>query len=178
MRRIDWDGLVGEAIEAMRRAYCPYSRFPVGAAGLVDDGRVVSGCNVENAAYGATLCAECGMVSDLIRSGGGTLVAVAVVDGHGQILAPCGRCRQLIVEHAAPSCLVRMRIFRTCRFPRRTRCPLVPGAHAAGARRGRVAAAGRFRTPKPGWGRWRRERDARGRARSAPASSRLKRGRR
>ena len=75
---IDWDALLAEAIEAMKHAYCPYSNFPVGAAGLTADGWLVSGCNVENAGYGVTLCAECGMVSDLIRSGGGTLVAVVV----------------------------------------------------------------------------------------------------
>ena len=70
MTQLDWDALLGAAIDAMTRAYCPYSQFPVGAAGLTDDGRIVSGCNVENASYGATLCAECGMVSDLIRTGG------------------------------------------------------------------------------------------------------------
>ena len=77
MMQIDWDALLGAAIEAMTHAYCPYSHFPVGAAGLASDGRIVSGCNVENAGYGVTLCAECGMVSDLIRSGGGALLAVA-----------------------------------------------------------------------------------------------------
>ena len=74
MTTIDWDALLGVAIDAMTHAYCPYSHFPVGAAGLSADGRIVSGCNVENAGYGVTLCAECGMVSDLIRTGGGTLV--------------------------------------------------------------------------------------------------------
>ena len=76
---IDWDALLAEAIDAMKHAYCPYSNFPVGAAGLTVDGWLVSGCNVENAGYGVTLCAECGMVSDLIRSGGGALVAVVAV---------------------------------------------------------------------------------------------------
>ena len=75
-------------------------------AGLVDDGRIVSGCNVENAAYGATLCAECGMVSQLAATGGGRLVAVSCVDGHGTSLIPCGRCRQLLWEHGGPECLV------------------------------------------------------------------------
>ena len=64
----------------MGRAYAPYSNFKVGVAGLVDDGRVVLGCNVENAAYGVALCAECGMVSALHATGGGRLVAVACVD--------------------------------------------------------------------------------------------------
>ena len=86
---IDWDALLAEAIDAMKHAYCPYSNFPVGAAGLTADGWLVSGCNVENAGYGVTLCAECGMVSDLIRSGGGTLVAVVAVAGFvGKSRAP------------------------------------------------------------------------------------------
>jgi cytidine deaminase len=103
---IDWVRLRDAATEVMWRAYAPYSRFPVGAAGLVDDGRVVVGCNVENASYGVTLCAECGMVSALQASGGGRLVAVSCVDGAGEPLMPCGRCRQLLWEHGGPSCLV------------------------------------------------------------------------
>src|SRR2546421_1557635 len=90
----------------MRRAYAPYSRFPVGAAGLVADGRVVTGCNVENASYGLTLCAECGVVCALTDSGGGQLVAVSCVDSDGVPLMPCGRCRQLLWEHGGPDCLV------------------------------------------------------------------------
>lgn len=82
----------------MRLAYAPYSAYPVGAAGLVDDGRVVVGCNVENASYGVGLCAECGMVSQLHATGGGRLVAVVCVDGFGEIMMPCGRCRQLLWE--------------------------------------------------------------------------------
>jgi cytidine deaminase len=104
---VDWDRLHAVAVEAMRAAYAPYSKFPVGVAGLVDDGRVVSGCNVENAAYGVALCAECGMVSDLVRGGGGRLRAVVCVDGHGDPLMPCGRCRQLLWEHGGAGCLVR-----------------------------------------------------------------------
>src|ERR1035437_261200 len=103
---IDWDGLRATALEAMHRAYAPYSRFPVGVAGLVDDGRIVSGCNVENAAYGVALCAECGMVSQLHLSGGGRLVAVSCVNGNGDPLTPCGRCRQLLWEHGGPNCQV------------------------------------------------------------------------
>jgi cytidine deaminase len=103
---IDWNALRAKAIEAMETAYAPYSHFPVGVAALVDDGRVVSGCNVENASYGVTLCAECGLVSDLIRTGGGRLVAVSCVDGQGHPLAPCGRCRQLLWEHGGAGCLV------------------------------------------------------------------------
>src|SRR4051794_41911285 len=83
----------------MTHAYAPYSKFPVGVAGLVDDGRLVTGCNVENASYGLGLCAECGMVNDLARTGGGRLFAVACVGGDGQPLMPCGRCRQLQWEH-------------------------------------------------------------------------------
>ena len=106
MSEVDWDGLRAAAREAMTHAYAPYSRFPVGVAGLVDDGRVVTGCNVENASYGLGLCAECGMVSDLARTGGGRLVAVACVGGDGQPLMPCGRCRQLLLEHGGPAVLV------------------------------------------------------------------------
>lgn len=96
---IDWDGLRAAATEAMRHAYVPYSTFPVGVAALVDDGRVVTGCNVENASYGLTLCAECALVSGLHLSGGGRLVAFTCVDGQGNTLMPCGRCRQLLWEH-------------------------------------------------------------------------------
>ena len=106
MSEIDWAELRRAAAAAMRRAYAPYSRFPVGAAGLVADGRVVTGCNVENASYGLTLCAECSLVSALVDSGGGQLVAVSCVDGDGTPLMPCGRCRQLLWEHGGPECLV------------------------------------------------------------------------
>lgn len=96
---IDWDALRNQAEAAMKKAYVPYSHFPVGAAALVADGRIVSGCNVENASYGLTLCAECGLVSELIASGGGRLVAFSCVDINGAALMPCGRCRQLLQEH-------------------------------------------------------------------------------
>lgn len=99
MDGIDWPGLRRAAVEAAARAYAPYSGYAVGAAGLVDDGRVVVGCNVENAAYGVTLCAECGLVSSLIDGGGGRLVAFTCVNGAGQVITPCGRCRQLLFEH-------------------------------------------------------------------------------
>jgi cytidine deaminase len=95
---IDWDALRTAAREAAQRAYAPYSNFRVGAAGLTDDGRVVVGCNVENASYGLTLCAECGLVSAVHVGGGGRLVAVAVSDPDGHPLSPCGRCRQLLYE--------------------------------------------------------------------------------
>ena len=103
---IDWDHLRTLARSAMSRAYAPYSNFPVGVAALVDDGRFISGCNVENASYGLTLCAECGLVSDLIATGGGKLVAVYCVDSHGDALMPCGRCRQLLYEHGGGALLV------------------------------------------------------------------------
>jgi cytidine deaminase len=103
---VDWEMLRVKAVEAMRRAYAPYSRFPVGVAGLVDDGRIVAGCNVENAAYGVALCAECGMVSQLHLSGGGRLVAVSCVNGSGNPLMPCGRCRQLLWENGGPGCQI------------------------------------------------------------------------
>ena len=102
MTAIDWDRLRDAAREAMQHAYVPYSKFRVGAAGLVDDGRIVTGCNVENASYGLTLCAECGMVSELARSGGGRLVAVCTL-GNDEPVTPCGRCRQLLWEHGGPS---------------------------------------------------------------------------
>jgi cytidine deaminase len=103
---IDWETLRARAAEAMRNAYAPYSKFPVGAAALVDDGRVVTGCNVENASYGVGLCAECGLVSALHQSGGGRLVAFTCVDGHGELLMPCGRCRQLLYEFGGDDLLV------------------------------------------------------------------------
>jgi cytidine deaminase len=98
---INWDALRAAANEAMEKAYVPYSKFKVGAAALTEDGRIVSGCNVENASYGLTLCAECSLVSDLFMTGGGRLVAFTCVDGHGNVLMPCGRCRQLLFEHSA-----------------------------------------------------------------------------
>ena len=100
--QVDWEALRAAAREVMTRAYVPYSKFPVGVAALVDDGRVVVGCNVENASYGVGLCAECGLVSALHASGGGRLVAFTCVDGHGNTLMPCGRCRQLLFEHGGP----------------------------------------------------------------------------
>lgn len=96
-----WPDLVAEARRIMGHAYVPYSRYPVGAAALVDDGRIVAGCNVENASYGVTLCAECGLVSSLHATGGGRLTHFVCVDGKGEILMPCGRCRQLLYEHRA-----------------------------------------------------------------------------
>ncbi|GAA0608881.1 cytidine deaminase [Kribbella sandramycini] len=99
---VDWVGLRAVAVEAMRRAYAPYSGYAVGAAGVTDDGRVVAGCNVENASYGLTLCAECGLVSELHRTGGGRLVAFTCVDHNEELLTPCGRCRQLLQEHGGP----------------------------------------------------------------------------
>lgn len=98
---INWDELRGVAKEALSHAYVPYSNFPVGVAAIVDDGRILSGANVENASYGLTLCAECALVSSLHMTGGGKLVAFTCVDGHGNILMPCGRCRQLLFEHSA-----------------------------------------------------------------------------
>ncbi|MFJ5232854.1 cytidine deaminase [Kitasatospora sp. NPDC088391] len=102
----DWEALREAARAAMRHAYAPYSKYPVGAAALVEDGRTVVGCNVENASYGLGLCAECGLVSALHASGGGRLVAFTCVDGGGELLMPCGRCRQLLYEHGGPDLLV------------------------------------------------------------------------
>jgi cytidine deaminase len=103
-----WARLCGEASRVAASAYAPYSKFRVGAAAYVDDGRIVTGCNVENASYGLGLCAECGLVSALHASGGGRLVAFACVDGTGDLLAPCGRCRQLLYEHGGPELLVKL----------------------------------------------------------------------
>lgn len=101
-----WEALRRAARDAMSRAYAPYSQYPVGAAALVDDGRTVVGCNVENASYGVTLCAECGLVSALHLSGGGRLTHFTCVDGDGQLILPCGRCRQLLSEHGGPGLLL------------------------------------------------------------------------
>ena len=106
MSGIDWAELKKAAIAAMRHAYAPYSDFPVGAAAMVDDGRIVSGCNVENASYGVGLCAECSLVSQLAMTGGGKLVAFYCVDGNEDVLMPCGRCRQLLYEHSAPGMML------------------------------------------------------------------------
>ena len=106
MPDVDWNMLRDKAIQVSARAYAPYSRFRVGAAALVDDGRVVTGSNVENVSYGLTLCAECGVVSALHSTGGGRLVALVCVDAAGSPLMPCGRCRQLLFEHGGPELLI------------------------------------------------------------------------
>ncbi len=103
---VDWAALREAAVRARAGAYAPYSGFPVGAAALVDDGRTVTACNVENASYGLSLCAECGLVSALHATGGGRLLAVSCVDASGAPLPPCGRCRQLLLEHGGPDCLI------------------------------------------------------------------------
>jgi cytidine deaminase len=103
---IDWTRLRAAAAEVAQRAHAPYSGLRVGAAGQVSDGRMVTGCNVENASYGLTLCAECGLVSALHASGGGALAAVSVLAGDGHRLVPCGRCRQLLLEAGGQGLLV------------------------------------------------------------------------
>jgi cytidine deaminase len=102
----DWAALRAAATDVAGRAHAPYSRLRVGAAGQADDGRVITGCNVENASFGLTLCAECGLVSALHATGGGTLTAVSVVAGDGEPLVPCGRCRQLLLEAGGPGLLL------------------------------------------------------------------------
>lgn len=102
----DWEGLKAAAVEVSKRAYVPYSDFPVGAAARVDDGRVVVGCNVENASYGVVLCAECGLVSSLHATGGGRLTHFVCVNKLGEVIMPCGRCRQLIFEHGGNRLLI------------------------------------------------------------------------
>ncbi len=103
---VDWATLRAHAAAAAARAYAPYSHVHVGAAAWTASGDLVEGSNVENASYGLTLCAECGLVSDLARHGGGRLVAVSVLAGDGAPLAPCGRCRQLLFEHGGAALLV------------------------------------------------------------------------
>ncbi|HEU0088757.1 MAG TPA: cytidine deaminase [Pseudonocardiaceae bacterium] len=103
---VDWDGLRAAAVAAAELAYCPYSGLQVGAAALCADGRVVTGCNVENASYGVSLCAECTMAGQLRLSGGGRFVAVACRSGPGALLMPCGRCRQVLHELGGPDCLL------------------------------------------------------------------------
>jgi cytidine deaminase len=103
---IDWNMLRRKATEASAGAYAPYSGFPVGAAALVDDGRVVVGCNVENVSYGLGLCAECAVACDLYSSGGGRLIALSCVAADGEPLMPCGRCRQVLLEHGGPQMLI------------------------------------------------------------------------
>ncbi|MER7014055.1 cytidine deaminase [Saccharopolyspora sp. NPDC000359] len=106
MTTVDWDALRAAAVSAAALAYCPYSNLQVGAAALCDDGRIVTGCNVENASYGLTLCAECTMAGQLRLTGGGSFTAVACRSGEGDLLMPCGRCRQLLQELGGPNCLV------------------------------------------------------------------------
>ena len=113
MSDVDWDALRERAVEMTARAYAPYSNYRVGVAGLTDDGRVVAGCNVENAGYGVTLCAECGMISELVAGGGGRLSRFVCVGGDEHlsreeraVVMPCGRCRQLLSEHAAEDLVV------------------------------------------------------------------------
>ncbi|MCK0116902.1 cytidine deaminase [Isoptericola sp. CG 20/1183] len=103
---VDWDALRAAALDVAQRAYVPYSGYPVGAAATADDGRLLVGCNVENAAYGVTLCAECSLVSALVTGGGGRLTAFTCVTGSGELITPCGRCRQLLWEHGGPDLLV------------------------------------------------------------------------
>jgi cytidine deaminase len=105
-QEFDWEALRVEAVAAMAHAYAPYSGYSVGAAARVDDGRVVSGCNVENASYGVGLCAECGLVSQLHRTGGGRLTHVVCVDAAGEVIMPCGRCRQLLSEQGGAGLLL------------------------------------------------------------------------
>ncbi|MFB9904667.1 cytidine deaminase [Allokutzneria oryzae] len=106
MVAVDWENLRSAAVAAAKLAYCPYSGLRVGSAAICDDGRLVQGCNVENASYGLGLCAECAMVGQLRLTGGGRFVAVACRGGGGELLMPCGRCRQLLFEMGGPDCLL------------------------------------------------------------------------
>src|SRR5215469_12952714 len=106
MSTVDWKALRAAAVTAAASAYCPYSGLQVGAAAVCDDGRIVTGCNVENAAYGVGLCAECTMAGQLRLTGGGRFVAVACRSGTGELLMPCGRCRQVLYELGGPACRI------------------------------------------------------------------------
>ncbi|MGU3500108.1 cytidine deaminase [Mycobacterium sp. C31M] len=106
MAEIDWNRLRDMAIDVSRRAYARYSGFPVGAAAIADDDRIILGCNVENVSYGLGLCAECAVVCALHSSGGGRLVALSCVAADGAPLMPCGRCRQVLFEHGGPDLLI------------------------------------------------------------------------
>lgn len=111
MPEIDWAELRKAAVDISRSAYAPYSGFNVGAAGLAEDGRLLTGCNVENAGYGVALCAECGLISSLVATGGGKLVAFVCVGGRADVdvppvVMPCGRCRQLLWEHGGAEMLI------------------------------------------------------------------------
>jgi len=103
---VDWKMLRHKATEAAANAYAPYSGFAVGAAALADDHRIVAGCNVENVSYGLGLCAECAVVCALRSGGGGRLIALSCVDADGTLLMPCGRCRQVLLEHGGPQLLI------------------------------------------------------------------------
>lgn len=127
-RVADWGLLRRAADAAAAHAYAPYSGLRVGAAGLTEDGTVVSGCNIENASFGLTLCAECGLVSALVGGGHGRLLAVSVTAGDGLPLTPCGRCRQLLMEHGGPGLLVD----GGPTAPPQRLAELLPGAFGAG----------------------------------------------
>ena len=107
MKDIKWEELYSTATKVSKLAYAPYSNFPVGAAGITKSGKIVTGCNIENASYGLTLCAECSLVSNMHTQGeGNSLVAIAIVDKNGDPLQPCGRCRQLLSEAGGDELLV------------------------------------------------------------------------
>lgn len=101
--RPDYTELVAQAHAARERAYCPYSNFAVGAAALADDGRVFLGCNVENAAFPATICAERAALMGAYAAGARHITAIAVIADTPGPVSPCGTCRQVIHE-LAPGC--------------------------------------------------------------------------
>jgi cytidine deaminase len=103
---IDWAGLRSAAAAAAANAYAPYSSLHVGAAALIDDGRIVTGVNVENASFGLTFCAEVSLIGGLVTGGGGRLVALVATDENARLLSPCGRCRQILLEMGGPDLAV------------------------------------------------------------------------
>lgn len=99
---MDWDKLVEAAWQARESAYAPYSKFPVGAALLAVDGRIFSGCNVENISYGLTNCAERVAIGVAVAAGVRQFLAVAVVADTAVPISPCGACRQVLAEFGVP----------------------------------------------------------------------------
>jgi len=98
MNETSWTRLEQAAKAACARAYCPYSRFPVGCAVMTGDGAIASGCNVENASYGLTSCAERNAIFRAVADGAMSIVAVMLYTPTPDPVTPCGACRQVIAE--------------------------------------------------------------------------------
>lgn len=103
---IDWDNLAIQAKAGFDKAYAPYSQFHVGAAAVSENGVVVKGCNVENASYGLTVCAERNCLAQGVIAGETRFSAIAIYTNQEKLTPPCGACRQVIVEFMAPDAIV------------------------------------------------------------------------